>query len=358
MRVMQKDQHIRRRVPFLRGRTVLYLGAPLPEEIVEEIRDRFEYAGYKLLYLPDLANALDPALMAYLFPGSGDRSSAEDMLQHIRTLAGLGEQEGYLYKKDRKTWFHPIPDEDAVKGLDAFIDFLDTPRVATESIFGSSIIRKVKEQMSEMYCDLDFDIEESCEASSNRMRQKSAVVRESSIIRQAPERDEPLNERTQRILNAWEQIEREYGITIDDLEIILGYRIHLSRLSITPAGKITLTDWNGGTEVKMDDRSKALYFFYLRHPEGIPLKEAISYKEEVLRYYLGITGREDQQAIERSIDNLLDPFGNELNIAVSRIKKAFRDIVGDRIARSYYIDGQHGQPRSIAINRDLVIWEH
>ena len=351
MRVMQKDRHIRRRVPFLRGRTVLYLGAPLLQEIVEELRDRFEYAGYSLLYLPELANALDPALMGYLFPGSAGLNSAEGMLRHIRALAGLGEQDGFLYRKDRKTWFHPIPDENEVADLDAFIDYLNAPIPTPKPIFSFPSVQKAKIKEPEMYCDFDG-------GGGGGLYDFDFDLEERAIILPEREIDQPLSERTQRILNAWEQIEREYGITIDDLEIILGYRIKLSRLSITPAGKITLTDWNGGTEVKMDDRSKALYFFYLRHPEGIPLKEAISYKEEVLRYYLGITGREDQQAIERSIDNLLDPFGNELNIAVSRIKKAFRDIVGDRIARSYYIDGQHGQPRSIAIDRDLVIWEH
>ena len=43
---------------------------------------------------------------------------------------------------------------------------------------------------------------------------------------------------------------------------------------------------------------------------------------------------------------------------MSRIKKAFKDIVDDRIAQFYYIKGQAGEPRKIAIDRDLVIWEH
>ena len=37
---------------------------------------------------------------------------------------------------------------------------------------------------------------------------------------------------------------------------------------------------------------------------------------------------------------------------------AFRDVVGDRIARFYYVDGRYGEPRKIALDRDLVIWDH
>ena len=58
------------------------------------------------------------------------------------------------------------------------------------------------------------------------------------------------------------------------------------------------------------------------------------------------------------MENLLDPFGNNINVSISRIKKAFKDIVGDRIARFYYVDGSAGHPRSIALDRDLVIWMH
>ena len=108
----------------------------------------------------------------------------------------------------------------------------------------------------------------------------------------------------------------------------------------------------------MDDLTKAIYYYYLRHPEGATLKELHEHQDEILKYYSGITGRDDMDGIRKSIENLLDPYANNLNVSMSRIKKAFRDVVGDRVARFYYIEGRSGEPRKILLDRDLVIWEH
>ena len=42
---------------------------------------------------------------------------------------------------------------------------------------------------------------------------------------------------------------------------------------------------------------------------------------------------------------------------VSKARKAFRDIVDERIARFYFIDGEKGAAKRIALDRSLVIWE-
>ena len=127
--------------------------------------------------------------------------------------------------------------------------------------------------------------------------------------------------------------------------------------NITTAGAIILPDF-GGKEVKMDDLTKAIYFYYLKHPEGTRQKELQSHEEEILKYYMSITGRDDVRIIRKSLHNRLDPFGNSLNVSISRIKKAFKDIVGDRIAKFYYVDGRYNEPRKVALDRDYVIWDH
>ena len=73
---------------------------------------------------------------------------------------------------------------------------------------------------------------------------------------------------------------------------------------------------------------------------------------------MSITGRDDVRVIRKSLHNHLDPFGNSLNVSISRIKKAFKDIVGDRIAKFYYVDGRYNEPRKVALDRDYVIWDH
>lgn len=169
--------------------------------------------------------------------------------------------------------------------------------------------------------------------------------------------DQQLNPRTQAIIAAWEKIEEEYGITIEELEAILAYKVKLSPLDITQSGKIILSGYYG-KEVKMDNLSKAVYFYFLKHPKGTRLKELQDHEEEILEYYLGITGRDNLEEIRKSVHNLLDPYGNRLNESISRIKKSFRDILEDRIASFYYITGKSGGVRKIVLDRDLVIWNH
>ena len=171
-------------------------------------------------------------------------------------------------------------------------------------------------------------------------------------------REDSLDPRIQSIIEEWERLADKFGITIQDLEVILGYKVKLSRLYITTANRIYLADLEGQPEVKLDDLTKALYFFYLRHPQGAAFKELQSFEKEILHLYMGITGRDDLDGIRKSVAALVSPYSDGRNSCVSRIKKAFRDIVGDHIAKNYYIDGQYAGVRKVSIDRDLVIWEH
>ena len=340
---LNSDRRITTPVPFPQDRTVLYLGGRAD---CAALAGRVRRAGYKFIFLPELADSLGPSVLGYLCPGSEGQASAEAMSRRIRELAGLEDGEGFLYRRDGITRFHAVP---AAPGgsleaaLGRWIDALDErPAPKARSIH----FRKERASREEDFANFGgggvFDLDFSCEA----LRTPASEVEES------------LDARTQQILRAWEQIEREFGITIEDLDIILGYRVQLSRLSITPAGRIFLMDWTGRPEVRMDDLTKALYFFYLRHPEGVALKELTSYREEILHYYAGITGRDDPKAIAESVDKLLSPFDNNLNVSISRIKKAFKDLVGERVARFYYVSGRYAETRRVVLDRDLVIWEH
>ena len=71
-----------------------------------------------------------------------------------------------------------------------------------------------------------------------------------------------------------------------------------------------------------------------------------------------MAGRDDIQGIRNSVHNLLDPYANNLNTCFSRIKRAFKNVVGDRIASFYYVDGSYAEVRTVRLDRDLVIWEH
>jgi len=141
-----------------------------------------------------------------------------------------------------------------------------------------------------------------------------------------------------------------------ELESVLSYDVKVSRLRITKRREVILEDFDG-REVRMDDLSKSVFFLYLRHPEGIRFKDLPDYRSELEHIYMSITGRGELDDIRRSIDALVNPLSNSINEKVSRIKRAFIDVVDDRVARSYYVDGGRGEAKRIALDRSKVIWD-
>ena len=190
-----------------------------------------------------------------------------------------------------------------------------------------------------------------------RVAMKAQATRAAAAAPMPALDEEPLDPRTEEILAEIRRLQDKYGVSIDELEILLGYTVRLSPLHISHGGRINLTDFEN-KEVKMPNISKALYFLYLRHPEGLRYKEIIDHKDELLHIYESISGRDDPEEMEKSIDLLVDPFGNALNVNASRIKAAFRNAVSDRVARFYYINGGAGDIKKVPLDRDLVIWEY
>ena len=382
----EKDRPIHLPVPFLKEGTVLFVSP----DAAAALGRRPDRKG--CLSLSDLAASLSPELRAYFFPGVEADLSAAALYQRLQELAesggsgnaeadaaSLGGQSGLLYRLDGTLYFHPLPAGVQPEGADAAA--LPSRPPQSEPALSGRPPRSVAEKsrlrgfrrsraprIEAMPCEEPLSDEESILFSVTEENERNRVAAPLEALRkEAPEatretaretaREEAQDPRVQAILDAWEKIEREFGITIEDLQVLLGYQVKLSRLNITTSNRIFLTDFDN-REVKMDDLTKALYFFFLRHPEGARLKELQDHEPEILRIYSGITGRDDPAKIRESVHNLLDPFANNLNVSLSRIKKAFRDVVGDRIARFYYISGSPAQPRTLPLDRDLVLWAH
>lgn len=129
----------------------------------------------------------------------------------------------------------------------------------------------------------------------------------------------------------------------------------VSRLYITRRGDLFLTDRNN-TEVKMPALGKALYILYLFNEEGITLSSLSDYRSELYRIYRQISTYGDETLLLQAVDNLTDFVGNTLNATLSRIKKAFTDILGDEASR-YLIQGEKGGRKTIHLERHLVVYE-
>lgn len=129
-----------------------------------------------------------------------------------------------------------------------------------------------------------------------------------------------------------------------------------SRLLIDCHYRLILTDY-GCREVKLEPLQKAVFFLFLRHPEGILFKNLMDYREEITLIYKKITGREDVSEVENSIRRLTNPLDNSINEKCARIKNAFVSEFREEVAQWYFIKGAKGEKKYIALPRELVKWE-
>lgn len=130
-----------------------------------------------------------------------------------------------------------------------------------------------------------------------------------------------------------------------------------SHLKVTKNYEIILTDFND-LVIELTPLAKAVYLLFLKHPEGIYLKEIEDYKDELSTLYNRITGRTDADKIKKTLKDLVDPTKNRLNENCTRIREAFICHFEDNMAKNYYIQGPWREKKKIALPRELVVWEN
>ncbi len=163
------------------------------------------------------------------------------------------------------------------------------------------------------------------------------------------------DERGERVRAAVAKLLEDYNITKEELRQFLEVPpVVFSRLRITRTGAVLLTDYHD-LEVKMDVLSKVIFILFLRHSEGIAYRDLGDHKDEMMQIYYKLTHRYDMAGIEESIDRLCNTVEeNSIHEKVSRIKRAFINVVDEDIASQYYIKGPAGDIRRIELRRDLV----
>ena len=353
------DIRIKQPVPFLRGRKVLFLGNgdALPRSSIEDslvdLRRELRQVKYKFLYLPELVDGLSPELLRYMFPGLGERVFAEDLYRQIRSRIGLGDEAGFLYRQGGGTWFHALPLWMGVDPRGAVSEFL-SELVERQEELDRAAARKTAARKEYRQCQAPQEPEDAIHFSFDTLEAPAAAPEPRA---RAQVREEVLDPQVQALLDYWKKFSGRQNVTLDGLRDLLDYKAPLSHLTITPANRIFLSDLEGRPEIVLDDLTKALYFFYLRHPEGVVFKELQFYEEEIYRIYLSVTNRDNLVALRSSAASLAHPYSTTRDACASRIRGAFRNIFEDHIARNYYISGTQGGVMGIPLDRDLVIWE-
>jgi hypothetical protein len=134
---------------------------------------------------------------------------------------------------------------------------------------------------------------------------------------------------------------------------LLETKIVLSPVMIDKHYNIFLPDF-GNIEVKMHALPKTVYILFLQYPHGIRFKELYQHKSELLAIYNKVTNKYEPDEIIKAIDDLVDMTNPSINQKCARIRESFRNIMDEHIAKYYYIDGQNGEPKKIALPIELI----
>ena len=109
-------------------------------------------------------------------------------------------------------------------------------------------------------------------------------------------------------------------------------------------------------EIPLPAVQKAVYFLFLRHPEGINFKDMVDYRDELFNIYRKLAERGTTDKLAATIDDLVNPLSNSMNEKCSRIKNMFRYYLPENLAKHYYISGGKGERKQVGIDFYRIKW--
>lgn len=140
-------------------------------------------------------------------------------------------------------------------------------------------------------------------------------------------------------------------------KLIMDEREMPSRLQITKNYRVFMPDYNN-IEIKMTPLPKAVFLLFLKHPEGIMFSYLPDFREELLDIYKKIKGPFfNETEARKSVWDVTDPLSNSINEKCSRIREAFVSQFDEHLAQYYFVVGKRGEPKKIALPRNLVKWD-
>lgn len=149
---------------------------------------------------------------------------------------------------------------------------------------------------------------------------------------------------------------KAYGVENAEIMVAMNEEELFPQLIVTKDYKVVLAG-EKQVEVEMEPLVKAVYLLFLSHPEGIAFKCLPDYRQELTKIYSeirpwGLTDRAIQ-----SIEDVTNPLLNSINEKCARIRKTFVTLLGSNLSENYYIKGERGEAKKIALPRELVVWE-
>lgn len=172
-----------------------------------------------------------------------------------------------------------------------------------------------------------------------------------------------IEKRAKRICQEIEELNTENGLkylrnTMDksllDALCAAPEPANVSRMEISDEMKIRLTDYD--IDIHMNRTlCKVFYILFLRHPEGIRLKEIADYRDELVFIYKSVSNRTDLGKMRKSVEAAIDIENRSLLFQyISRANKAFREKLSPRLAEQYVISSDRTNTSVIRLDRGLV----
>lgn len=317
--------------------------------------DRLELAGYRFVYYPRLlSDSQSEELLRYHFPDfeSFGKVGLDELMQ---IYAGYYEPDGL-----REPMFVEVDWSGRIVECHAISDRIDD----------NSFEAFVRSLESRVPLDAAIDIKYCCCQKSRSAADSPKIVEEvhsvydflcDSIACESPilqdadsafdEEAYQLEAEVQTLVNKL----RRLGYTEQRLAKLLQLETpQLSHLLITEDFRLILTDYRE-QEIKMSSLPKALYFLFLRHPEGLMFKGLVDYQDELMELYHLVSNRESLDKMRGSICDLVDCTSNSVNEKCSRIRSAFIRHFDESLMKPYFVTKGADRLKRVTFDRDLLI---
>ena len=173
--------------------------------------------------------------------------------------------------------------------------------------------------------------------------------------------DPSLRELVLRIKQEIDGYQRKNGVNTlleklgnDLIKSVEGMEIKpLSTLEIDNLYNIRLPEYN--KNIEMHTLPKTIYVFFLRHPDGIALKDLSDHRQELKQIYMTMTRQSiSHEEAYQKIDGLLDFTNGHLNQYICRISESFRKELSYDLAKKYSIYGQRNGIRRVMLQPNQI----
>ena len=111
-----------------------------------------------------------------------------------------------------------------------------------------------------------------------------------------------------------------------------------------------------GPELPLRPLVKALFILFLRHPEGILLKQRDRYRQELEEIYAVISPNTAAEDVRARVGRLVNLQDNSFSEKASVLNARLEALLPTGAAEDYKIQGYNGHPRRVPLNPLLVHW--